>query len=170
MFDFVIGFAGSSTLPTQIRNAFGQLIERIGVDKTAGIWDTIIRVIGHDLHLLQVNLVIAVYKEHGQDGVVARKIGCHTLPMHLWGVEFDSCGMPGCQPSPLDFFIQNSRYDVRMTCRLCHWQSAWVKEDAWKHHIFRMDTTLPNIFWHSYPPLNSLRNIFVDVTAQSRRA
>ena len=85
MFDFVIGFAGSSTLPTQICKAFGQLIERIGVDKTAGIWDTIIRVIRHNLHLLQVNLLVAVYKEHGQDCIVVRKIGRHTLPMHPWG-------------------------------------------------------------------------------------
>ncbi|KAI9459612.1 hypothetical protein HD554DRAFT_2176882 [Boletus coccyginus] len=46
-FDFVLGFAGSSTIPSQVRGALSQVIERIGIDKTGHFWDTFVRVIGH---------------------------------------------------------------------------------------------------------------------------
>ncbi|KAF8426445.1 hypothetical protein L210DRAFT_791616, partial [Boletus edulis BED1] len=104
-FDFVVGFAGASTLPSQIRNALSQIIERIAVDKTAGIWDTVVRVIGQDLLLLEVNTVILVYKERGSHEVVARKIGKHAPPMRPWGVEFNACATPGCKRSSRDFFV-----------------------------------------------------------------
>ncbi|KAF8124456.1 hypothetical protein EV363DRAFT_1178020, partial [Boletus edulis] len=164
VFDFVVGFAGSSTLPTQIRNAFSQLIERIGIDKTAGIWYTILRVIGHDLLLLEVNSVVVIFKERGQSEVMARKIGRHSLPMRPWGVEFRACAAPTCEPTAHDFFVQNDGYGVRMACRWCGWRSVWVKEKDWKAYVFRMDSSLPNVFWHSYPPSYSLQNIFVEAT------
>ncbi|KAF8439434.1 hypothetical protein L210DRAFT_3504525 [Boletus edulis BED1] len=82
-------FAGASTLPSQIRNVLSQIIEHIVVDKTAGIWDTVVWVISQDLLLLKVNTVILVYKECRSHEAVARKIGKHAPSMCSWGVEFN---------------------------------------------------------------------------------
>lgn len=165
-FDFVLGFAGSSTIPSQIRNALSQVIERIGVDKTGSLWETIVRVIGHDLLLLQVNAVVVVYRERDTNEVEARKIGRHDPPLRPWGVEFHACGTPGCDRMSRDFVVRSDIFDVRMTCRYCRWTSAWVKQPHWKDHVFRLDSTLPNVFWHDYPPSKSLQQLFVDVTGK----
>ncbi|KAI9568139.1 hypothetical protein HD554DRAFT_2172537 [Boletus coccyginus] len=168
-FDFVIGFAGSSTLPTQVRNALSQVIERMGVDKTAGIWDTVMSVVGQDIHLLEVNSVVVVFKERGSSEVLARKIARHAPPMRPWGVEFRACATPQCDRTPFDFYVNNNNFDVRMRCRACGWVSAWVKERHWKEHVFRLDSTLPKVFWHSYPPSHALQNIFVEATREKER-
>lgn len=162
----MLGFAGSSTIPAQIRNALSEVIERIGVDKTAGIWDTVARVIGQDLHLLEVNAVVIVYKERCSQEVVARKIARHSPPMRPWGFEFHACGSSHCEPRSQDFAMQNSDFDVRTSCRCCGWKSAWVKERHWKRCLFRLDRTLPNVFWHEYPASKALENLFVDITSE----
>lgn len=137
------------------------------MDKTAGIWDAIIRVIGHDLLLLEVNSVVVVFKERGSKEVHARKIGKHSPPLRPWGVEFRACGKPGCSGrKSQDFFVQSKECDVRMTCRFCGWTSAWVKEKDWKGEVFKVDRTLPNVFWHAYPASHSLQNLFIEVTQQ----
>ncbi|KAG9312769.1 hypothetical protein JVU11DRAFT_7206 [Chiua virens] len=164
VFDFVLGFAGSSTIPTQVKNAVGRVIERLGVDKTMGLWDTVMSVVGQDLHLLEVNSVVAIFKERGSTEVLSRKIARHAPPMRPWGVEFRACGTPNCDRTTFDFYVQNDGYDVRMTCRACGWKSAWVKERHWGHHVFRLDNTLPTVFWHSYPPSDALKTLFVETS------
>ncbi|KAG9312768.1 hypothetical protein JVU11DRAFT_7205 [Chiua virens] len=166
IFDFVLGFAGSSTLPTQVQNALSRVIERLGVDKTMGLWDTVMSVVGQDLHLLEVNSVVAIFKERGSTEVLSRKIARHAPPMRPWGVEFRACGTPNCDRTTFDFYVQNDGYDVRMTCRACGWKSAWVKERHWGHHVFRLDNTLPTVFWHSYPPSEALYNIFIEASKE----
>jgi hypothetical protein len=142
------------------------VIERIGVDKTAGIWETIVRVIGHDLLFLEVNTAVVIFRERGSKNVFCRKVGKHSPPMRPWGMQFRACGTPNCIRRPLDFFVQNDNYEVRMTCRFCGWRSEWVKEQDWKTSVFKLDRTLPNVFWHSYPASQSLQNLFVEVTAK----
>lgn len=40
------------------------------------------------------------------------------------------------------------------------------EEQHWKEHIFRLNSTLPKIFWHSSPPSEALQNIFIEVTRE----
>ena len=128
------------------------------------------RVIGHDIILLEVTAAVVVYRARGSNEVLAKRIGRHSPPIRPWGVEFCACGKPGCQPRTNDFYVQSSAFDIRMTCRCCGWQSAWVKERHWKNFVFRLDRTLPNVFWHDYPAPKSLENLFVDVTEEADRA
>jgi hypothetical protein len=159
----MLGFAGSSTLPSQVRNCLGQVIEHIGMDKTVGIWEMIIWVIGHDLLFLEVNTVVAICREWSLKNVFCRKVGKHSPPMWPWGMQFRVCGTPSCTQN---FFVQNDNYDVHMTCRFCGWRSEWVKEQDGKTSVFKLDRTLPNMFWHSYPASQLLQNLFVEVTAK----
>ncbi|KAG9315115.1 hypothetical protein JVU11DRAFT_4232 [Chiua virens] len=59
----MLGFAASFTLLTQVQKTFSQVIEQIGMDKMMGLWDTVMSVIGLDLHLLEMNSVVAIFKE-----------------------------------------------------------------------------------------------------------
>lgn len=136
------------------------------MDKTAGIWETLVRVIGHDIILLEVTAAVVVYRERGSDEVLAKKIARHSPPLRPWGVEFRACGTPDCHPRPQDLYVQSNDFDVRMNCRSCGWLSVWVKERHWKNRVFRLDRTLPNVFWHDYPAPKSLENIFVDATRE----
>ena len=165
----MLGFAGAATLPGQIRNVVSQTVERIGVDKSAGIWDSIARVVAQDHNLLQANAAVLVYKERGSKEVTARKIGRHSAPLRPWGVEFRACATPGCQPEFLDFYVRcEGGMDVRLTCRRCSWQSEWVKSIDRKNLIFNLDSTMPSVFWHEYPPTEDLQRLFVNVSREKQ--
>jgi hypothetical protein len=110
----MLGFAGSSMLPSQVHNCLGQVIEHIWVDKTAGIWETIIQAISHNLLFLKVNTVVVIFREQGLKNVFCRKVGKHSPPMRPWDMQFRVCGTPHCIRRPLDFFVQNDYYNVCM--------------------------------------------------------
>lgn len=158
-------------MPTQIRNAFSQVIERIGVDKSDCIWKTVARIIGQDHSLLEVNTAVIIYRERETQEVVARKIGRHNPPLRPWGVEFHACGTPGCEPNSRDFYIRSERNNqVRATCRACLWTSAWVKEADREGLVFQLDSSMPTIYWHDYPPPDALQNLFVEATMRRDQA
>ena len=108
------------------------MIERIGMDKTAAIWDMVMSVVGHNLHLLESNSVVIIFKEWGSSDVLARRIVWHAPPMQPLGVEFHTCATPQCDHTSLDFYVQNDNFNVCMRCRVCGWMSVWVKERHWK--------------------------------------
>ena len=163
------GFAGSSMLPTQIRGPLSQVIECIGVNKTAGIRDTVLWVVGHDLLLLEVNAVVIIFRERGSSEVLARKIARHAPPLQPWGVDFSVCGTLNCTQKPHHFFIKNNSHAVCVMCRFCGWRSEWVDDNHLADRgVFKVDRSLPNIFWHPYPPLPSLQNVFMDITEIKR--
>jgi hypothetical protein len=139
------------------------VIEAIGVDKTGNIWDTVSRVVGRDLNLLTMNSVVVIYRERGGE-VKSRHIGLHCPPLRAWGVEFSACATEGCRPAPYDFIIRDNDTGVRITCRLCHWRSVSLKLSDVKGVLFRLSSTVPNVFWHEYPPSLELQDVFVTVT------
>jgi hypothetical protein len=162
-FDFVLAFAGSSTISNYVKGAVSQAIEAMGLDKTDGIWETIARVVGRDVNLLQTNNVALIYRERGEQ-VKCRLIGLHCPPLRAWGFEFTACGKHDCRPSAYDFLIRDNESGVRMTCRLCNWRSASLKLRDVEGLLFRLSSTVPNVFWHEYPPSAQLQNVFVRVT------
>ena len=164
-FDFVLGFGGSSTILSQIKNMINQVIEAIGLDKTSNIWDSIARVAGQDLNLLQMNSVIVIYRERGATmEVKARHIGLHCPPLRAFGVEFRACATEGCRPSPYDFILRDNHSGIRMTCRLCKWRSASLKASDVQGLINRLSSTTPDVFWHEYPAGVDIQDVFVRVT------
>lgn len=163
-FDFILGFGGSSTIPCQVSRLLGRVVESIGVDKTADIWDAILQVVSHDPNLLEVNSVVVIYKERESEAVHAREIALHAPPYRPWGVEFQACGTEGCNPTPSDFYVKSQGPAIRMTCRLCQWVSAWVKTKDAEHLLTCPNRTVPNVFWHSFPPSPALASLFVRAT------
>lgn len=132
----------------------------MGVFKMEGIWDTVERVIAADETLLSANTVVVIFKERGSTEVVARKIAKHRPPHRPWGVQFCIC--PECEDAetPYDFYFRNNRWNVKVKCRGCGWESAWVKEKRWGKHCFRSPNGLRNVFWHAYPPSQALQRLF----------
>ena len=45
-FNFILGFRGSSTISSQIKNMINQVIEAIRLNKASNIWDSITTVAG----------------------------------------------------------------------------------------------------------------------------
>ena len=152
-------------ISSQIKNMINQVIEAIGLDKTSNIWDSITRVVGRDLNLLQLNSVIVIYRERGAAmEVKARHVGLHCPPLRAFGIEFCACATEGCRPSPYDFVIRDNHSGVRMTCRLCKWQSATLKASNVQGLINRLSSTMPDVFWHEYPAAVDIQDAFVRMT------
>ncbi|KAF8124448.1 hypothetical protein EV363DRAFT_1103554, partial [Boletus edulis] len=103
-FDFVLAFAGASTISAHIKGAISHAIEAIGVGKTEGIWSTLSQVVGRDINLLHTNSAVIIYRERGMQ-INCRQIGLHYPPHRAWGFEFAACGNQDCRPSPYDFLI-----------------------------------------------------------------
>lgn len=162
-FDFVLAFAGSSTLSNHIKNTVSQAIEGLGVDNAGNIWETMSQVVGRDLTLLQMNSVVVIYRERGGE-VKCRHIGSHCPPLRAWGVEFRACATQGCRPGPYDFIIRENASGVRVVCRECQWRSAALKLSDFKGLLFRLSSALPDVFWHEYPASAELQDLFVRVT------
>lgn len=151
-------------MPSQVTRVLGRVMEGIGVDKTVDIWETVLRVVAQDASLLEVSSVVVIYRERGSTEVQSRQIGLHAPPYRPWGVEFRACGKEGCSPTRGDFLIKSRGSSVRMICRLCGWGSAWVKEKDVEGLLTCPNRTVPNVFWHSYPPSPALESLFVRVT------
>lgn len=167
-FDFVMAFGGSSMISMFVKAAISLAIESIGVDKTANIWDTLSRVVGRDINLLHTNNVLVIYRERGGE-VLCRQIGLHAPPIRAWGVEFIACGKEGCQPSAYDFIVRDNDCGTRLVCRLCNWTSAALKPKDINGLIYRLSSTVPDVFWHEYPPSAQLQDVFVRVTHEKAK-
>lgn len=165
VFDLVLGFGGRATIPAQIRDVMSAVIERFGVNKNADLlWDAIIQVVSHDLDLLRVNNVVAVYRERGSETIDCRAIGLHSPPMRPWGIEFAACNTDRCTPKPYEFHTRTNAHGVSMQCRRCGWSSAVVKMSDIQEYVFPFNSTLPDVYWHAYPTSTALAAIFVTVT------
>lgn len=164
-----MAFGGSSTISTYVKSAISLAIEGIGVDKTANLWETLSRVVGRDVNLLHTNNVLIIYRERGS-GVQCRQIGLHAPPMRAWGVEFTACGNEQCRPCPYDFVIKDNDCGTRMVCRLCSWTSKALKPKDISGLLFRLSSTVPDVFWHEYPPSAQLQDVFVCTTKQKQKA
>lgn len=164
----VVGFGSPTLRIEQAKDSISQMIERIGVDKTADVWETIMYCMGNDAMLLDATSVIVVFRERASGKVFCRKIGRHYLPYRPWGVEFRMCqndhGNKGCH---LDFHVKGDAKMARMECKRCHWRSGWVKEEHREGLLFRLNSKLPNVYWHEFPASEDLRSLFVRVTGGS---
>ena len=157
----MLGFGAASPDPQLYRRVISRIIENIGVDKTDGIWDTVLRAVGHDAGLLRSTNVICIHKDRGDTRVSCRSIALHAPAVRPWGVEFTLCGTPGCQHSRQDLSFKYDPRRVRATCRKCLWRSGWVSERDVLEYVGRLNSKLPGVYWCEYPPPIELRRIFV---------
>lgn len=148
----------------QVRNGLSRVVEHIGLDKTGDVWDTVVHIVGRDAMMMEVTSIVAIYKERGSDDVHSRHIARHFPTLRPWGATFTACGTKGCSRKWQDFTVKSKELDVRIQCMACRWKSAWVKEKDIRNVLFKIDKTLPKIFWHHHPPTPALKNLFVDVT------
>lgn len=152
----------------EIRNALSRVIECVGIDKTAGIWDSVSKVVSYDQVLLDSSVVVICRErdEANPTNIIARKIARHQASRRPYGFEFKTCGNRECPGGSrgLDFLVENKGLDVKMTCRICLWESAWVPDKDFKEHFHKIPGGPLDVFWHSYPASPSLQLLFVSTT------
>lgn len=158
----MLAFADCSTIVHHIRNTISQVIEQIGVDKVANIWDTISQVVGHDIELFHMN------NKRDAEGIKCRHIRSHSPLLRAWGFEFRVCGIEGCRPTQYNFAIWHNTSRVKMVCRLCKWESVVLKESNIRGLLFRLNSTVPVVFWHKYPASEELQDIFMSTSKRQR--
>lgn len=72
------------------------------------------------------------------------------------------CKNEGIKQSHLDFLVKGDAASVRMECKTCGWKSGRVKEEHTKGLLNRLNSKLPNVYWHEFPPSKELRSLFVE--------
>ena len=110
-----------------------------------------------------------IYRERGEE-VQCRQIGLHCPPIRVWGFEFAACGNHECRPSPYDCSIRENKSGIRMICRLCNWCSALLRLRDADGMISRVNSTVPNMYWHEYPASMRLQDLFVRATCRKERS
>ncbi|KAG1764958.1 hypothetical protein EV702DRAFT_1051181 [Suillus placidus] len=165
IFDFVIGFGGSSNLPGFIGPTMLAFIRAAAVFGGTDVWESLCDLLVTNPDVLEHTTVIAVYAcyVNGKRTVESREVAKHSK-YRAFGYKFSACANEGCNSSMTDT-IRVSRKEnmVRMTCAKCHWKSAWLPTDQDNGHFLRVKpATAPLLFWHNFPPSAGLHKLFVD--------
>ena len=100
MFELVVAFR-ATLRHNDLKKCISRVIERIGVDKTTNIWDTLTQVMGQDRTLMQATNVVLIYRERGGEQMLSRRIGVHYPPLKPWGFPFKGCSTEGCRPQTM---------------------------------------------------------------------
>ncbi|KAG2046322.1 hypothetical protein BDR06DRAFT_1014833 [Suillus hirtellus] len=146
-FDFVLGFGGSGSSLSQISHTVRFLIVETGVFGQTDPWSALRNILTSNHQVLDHTTVV---------------IGKDTPASRAFGYEFKICGKAGCDPGLKGIQVFNQKGKVRVRCTLCHWKSAWARNDEDNEHFKRVNAlTAPQIFWHHFPPSNDLQQFFV---------
>lgn len=166
MFDFVLAFGATSLWTKDLKRCISKIVKRIGIDKTANIWETVSQVIAHDRVLLQATDVVLIYREREAPQTVSRRIGAHYPPLRPWGFQFEGCATKGCSPRTSELTVKNSHGKIQIVCQLCLWKSAWVGEHDVKEYFTRASSKAPNVYWHNFPASQELKRLFIRITSE----
>jgi hypothetical protein len=167
IFDFIIGFGGSSTLPVNVGPMVQAFVRNATLFGIPDVWDSLCELLASSPDVLDYNTVVIVYGSYveGRRIVESREIGKHRPPYRAFGHEFSACAKEGCRPEVSDNRVSTKNGKVRITCAKCQWTSAWVPIDRDNEYFFRVKHTIaPTLFWHHFPPSAGLRNFFVNST------
>jgi hypothetical protein len=167
IFDFIIGFGGSSTLPVNVGPMVQAFVRNATLFGIPDVWDSLCELLASSPDVLEYNTVVIVYGSYveGRRIVESREIGKHRPPYRAFGHEFSACAKEGCRPEVSDNRVSTKNGKVRITCAKCQWTSAWVPIDRDNEYFFRVKHTIaPTLFWHHFPPSAGLRNFFVNAT------
>ncbi|KAI9574182.1 hypothetical protein HD554DRAFT_2034358 [Boletus coccyginus] len=156
-FNFVLAFGGCLMISHYTKGMISQVIKGVGIDNTGSLWESPSWLAGRELKQLQMNTMVLIYQEWSKE-VKCRQIGLHQPLMRAWGVEFSTCKKEECRPTSYDFDIRDSDGRVHFTCRLCHWCSAVLRNSNLKRLVFRLSSSLSDMYWHDYPPFMKLKD------------
>ncbi|KAG0695628.1 hypothetical protein DFH29DRAFT_1005299 [Suillus ampliporus] len=174
VFDFVLGFGGSGTLPSFVSSVVRSLVVESGVFGGTDMWASFCSLIASNQSVLDYTTAVLVYAVtvDGKRHVECRQIAKNMPGLRAFGAEYKSCGTAGCNPSPSHIRVFNrnkGRPKVSVRCLKCGWKSAWVRTDEDNKHFKRVQAVLaPQVFWHHFPPSTDLQNFFVDLTNKTK--
>lgn len=165
LFDFVIGFGGSSTLPGFVGPTVLAFIRAAAVFGCTDVWESLCDLLVTNPDVLEHTTVIVVYACYvdGRRTVESREVAKHS-PHRAFGYNFSACANEDCNSLMTDA-IRLSRMEnmVQMTCGECQWKSAWLPTDQNNNHFIRVKpATAPLLFWHKFPPSPGLHKLFVN--------
>jgi hypothetical protein len=153
--DFILAFAGESTLPDIVNPDIIVLMKEIGIYQTRDIWAATMKALAHKRHLLEHTSLVLIYRDT-ENKLQSRGIGLHLPPHRAFGIMFEFCGNMACRPLPGDtqmktqFEPGRTKEKVRLWCRRCDYQSPWIKVESveWVHPL----TNDSSVYWHHFPP------------------
>ncbi|KAG2126263.1 uncharacterized protein EDB93DRAFT_1257638 [Suillus bovinus] len=172
IFDFIIGFGGSSTLPVHVGPTVQAFVRNATLFGIPDVWDSLCELLASSPDVLDYNTIVVVYASYveGKRIVESREISKHRPPYRAFGHEFSACAKEGCRPTVSDNRMSAKNGKVRITCAKCQWTSAWVAIDKDNEYFFRVKPTVaPMLFWHHFPPSSGLNNFFVNATRDANR-
>ncbi|KAG2060956.1 hypothetical protein BDR06DRAFT_966776 [Suillus hirtellus] len=163
-FDFVLGFGGSGSSISQISHTVCSLIVETGVFRQTDPWSALRNILTSNHQVLDHTTVVVLYTTtaNGSQQVKHCQIGKDTPASHAFAYEFKMCGKAGCDPGLKGIQVYNQKEKVHVGCTLCHWKSAWARNDEDNELFKRVNAlTVPQIFWHHFPPSNDFQQFFV---------
>lgn len=166
IFDFVVGFGGSGTLPTVVASAVRGFVVQCGLYGTGDIWASVCNMLTSNNEVLNYTTLVILYavEVNGERQVESRQITKHAPPYHAFGYQFKACGTPGCNPNIHDITVHTSRQKVQLQCTKCNWRSGKVRSDTSNEYFKQVNPMkAPLLFWHHFPPSPALQNLFVSV-------
>src|ERR1700692_470837 len=100
IFDFIIGFGGSSTLPGNVGPMVQAFVRNATLFGIPDVWDSLCELLASSPDVLEYNTVVIVYGSYveGRRIVESREIGKHRPPYRAFGHEFSACAKEGCRP------------------------------------------------------------------------
>ena len=148
-------------------------IEDIEVDKTLHIWDIVSWLVSKDVNLLHTNNVLIIYRKR-EGPVLCWLIGLHAPSIWAWGIKFTVYGNKNCRLSDYNLIIWNNNCSTWVVCSRCNWRSATWRSATFKVNnikgvLHRLNSTIPDIFWHHYPLSSELWDIFVSITTSKAK-
>lgn len=168
LFDFVIGFGGSSTLPGFVGSTVLAFIRAAAVFGCTDVWKSLCDLLVTNPDVMEHTTVIVVYACYvdGKRTVESREVAKHSTRRAL-GHKFSICGNKGCNSSMADDIgvsvVENM---VQLTCGKCQWHSPWLPANQDNDHFLLVKPTItPLLFWHNFPRSPRLHKLFVDTVS-----
>lgn len=148
IFDWVIGFAGNSTIPILTVHALSRLVSEAFIGDSKSFTEVLTRSVVSDHTLLKQNCVVAIFKENGETKKWG--IAAHETPLRPWGLAVGHCGGSGCTGGPRSVQFMTKKDKVRAVCSKCQWRSRWLSKES-LDFVHQWSKAHPLVYRHDFP-------------------
>jgi hypothetical protein len=155
IFDVVLGFCGSSTIPTFVTMPAIRFIQEMFVDQTRVAKDALIRSFAGDLTCLKHTSVAVLTKKE------AFSMGVTVPGIRAFGCTFPWCGNLKCQSQPRDVLVmtKDNQSKAQLKCSRCGWLSGWLGAEH-IDFVTPVGPSYPHVYFAPFPLNPSQQMVF----------
>lgn len=152
-FRMVLGFSGSSTIPTIVGHTLSKFVSARavdGLDPEEAVRNCIV----NDVTLLKSSSVVYIVPgPEASSRPVATQVGHHHPPDRVWGVDFEGCADENCIWSPSDTsWASNEPFErARPHCLRCQKKGNIIIREIDLPSIKPWGTSHPRVFKSVFP-------------------